>query len=48
MKTQETAQITETVTPAQETSFEVQQDQAADMEVAEFDSVPLTDINFGF
>ena len=48
MKTQETTPITETATPAQETSFEVQQDQTDDMQVAEFDSVPLTDINFGF
>jgi hypothetical protein len=48
MNKQETTTTTETTTPAQQTTFEVQQGHSDDMQVVEFDSVPLTDINFGF
>lgn len=48
MNKHETTTTTETTTQTQETAFEVQQDQTDDMQVAEFASVPLTDINFGF
>ncbi|MCY1056764.1 MULTISPECIES: hypothetical protein [Nannocystis] len=46
MNKQETAQITENTT--QDAGFEVREGQADDMQVVEFDNVPLTDINFGF
>lgn len=48
MNKQETTQTAEITTQAQESTFEVQQGQSDDLQVVEFDSVPLTDINFGF
>ncbi|PCC71277.1 hypothetical protein SAMN02745121_00817 [Nannocystis exedens] len=47
MNKQENTQSAET-THSQDSRFEVREGQAEDLQVVEFDSVPLTDINFGF
>lgn len=46
MNEQETTQTAETTT--QDARFEVRDGQADELQVVEFDTVPLTDINFGF
>jgi hypothetical protein len=48
MDKHENATITaETVTREQD-AFEVREEAQGEFEIAEFDSAPLTDINFGF
>lgn len=46
MNKQENTQAAETTT--QDVRFEVREGQADELQVVEFDTVPLTDINFGF
>jgi hypothetical protein len=48
MDKHENATITaETVTREQD-AFEVREEPRSELDIAEFDSAPLTDINFGF